>query len=62
MGQARNCLETELRQMSVTYPGSRTRLEADYFDQLDTKRMQQHHVRRLEQLGFEVILSPKQVA
>jgi hypothetical protein len=39
-----------------------TDLGADYFDKLDTQRVQQHHVRRLEQLGFEVTLSPKQVA
>jgi hypothetical protein len=39
-----------------------TDLGADYFDKLDTQRVQHHHVRRLEQLGFEVTLTPKQVA
>lgn len=33
-------------------------LGADYFDRLDTARTQQHHVRRLEQLGYTVTLSP----
>jgi len=39
-----------------------TDLGADYFDQLDTTRLQQHHIRRLEQLGFSVALTPKEVA
>ncbi len=33
-------------------------LGADYFDRLDTARTQQHHIRRLEQLGYTVTLSP----
>jgi len=33
-------------------------LGADYFDQLDTTRIERHHVRRLEQLGFKVDLTP----
>jgi transposase len=37
-------------------------LGADYFDQLDTARLQRHHVRRLEQLGYSVTLTPTQVA
>jgi hypothetical protein len=28
------------------------------FDQLDTTRIERHHVRRLEQLGFKVDLTP----
>jgi transposase len=39
-----------------------TDLGADYFDQLNTERLQQHHIRRLEQLGFSVTLTPKEVA
>jgi transposase len=39
-----------------------TELGADYFDQLNTERLQQHHIRRLEQLGFSVTLTPKEVA
>jgi transposase len=39
-----------------------TDLGADYFDKLDSARVHHHHVRRLEQLGFEVTLTPKQVA
>jgi transposase len=35
-------------------------LGADYFDKLDTTRIQQHHIRRLEQLGFTVTLTPKE--
>jgi hypothetical protein len=33
-------------------------LGLEYFDQLDTARMQRHHVRRLEQLGYTVTLTP----
>ncbi len=33
-------------------------LGGDYFDQLDKTRIQQHHVRRLEQLGYRVTLAP----
>jgi transposase len=33
-------------------------LGADYFDRLDATRLQRHHVRRLEQLGFAVQLTP----
>jgi transposase len=39
-----------------------TDLGADYFDQLDTARIQRHHVQRLEQLGFTVTLTPKEAA
>lgn len=34
-------------------------LGADYFDKLDSKRIEQHHIRRLEQLGYTVVLTPK---
>ena len=34
-------------------------LGIDYFDQLDADRLQRHHINRLEQLGFTVILTPK---
>jgi transposase len=37
-------------------------LGADYFDQLDTHRLQRHYVHRLEQLGFAVSLTPAEVA
>ena len=37
-------------------------LGADYFDTLDTARIQRHHVQRLEQLGFTVTLTPKEAA
>lgn len=37
-------------------------LGADYFDRLDAARLERHHVRRLEQLGFTVTLSPKEAA
>jgi transposase len=33
-------------------------LGADFFDKLDTSRIQRHHVRRLEQLGYTVTLTP----
>lgn len=39
-----------------------TDLGADYFEKLDTTRLQQHHIRRLEQLGYQVTLTPKGVA
>ncbi len=37
-------------------------LGAQYFDQLDAARLQHHHVRRLEQLGYAVTLTPSTVA
>jgi transposase len=35
-----------------------TDLGADYFDRWDTARIERHHVRRLEQLGYTVTLTP----
>ena len=35
-----------------------TELGADYLDRLDAARIERHHVRRLEQLGYTVTLSP----
>jgi transposase len=37
-------------------------LGAGYFDALDAARTERHHVRRLEQLGYTVQLSPKEAA
>jgi transposase len=37
-------------------------LGANYFDQLDRQRLQRHHVRRLEQLGYTVTLTPTPAA
>jgi transposase len=37
-------------------------LGAGYFDALDAARIERHHVRRLEQLGYTVQLSPKEAA
>ena len=37
-------------------------LETDYLDQLDAARLERHHVRRLEQLGSAVTLTPATVA
>jgi transposase len=37
-------------------------LGADYFEKLDTARIERHHVRRLEQLGYTVRLTPKDAA
>lgn len=39
-----------------------TDLGADYFDRLDAARLERHHVRRLEQLGDTVTLTPADVA
>jgi transposase len=35
-----------------------TDLGADYFDRLDTARIERHHIHRLEQLGYTVTLTP----
>jgi transposase len=35
-----------------------TELGVDYFDRLDAARIERHHVRRLEQLGYAVTLTP----
>ena len=37
-------------------------LGPDYFDRLDTARIQRHHVHRLEQLGYTVTLQPTEAA
>ncbi len=37
-------------------------LGVDHFDQLDKTRIERHHVRRLEQLGYTVTLRPGQAA
>jgi transposase len=37
-------------------------LGADYFDRLDTQRIQRHYVHRLEQLGYAVTLAPLELA
>ncbi|MBA3827024.1 MAG: IS110 family transposase [Ktedonobacterales bacterium] len=37
-------------------------LGADYFDKLDKTRLERQHVRRLEQLGYAVTLTPAQAA
>lgn len=36
-----------------------TDLGGDYFEKLDTTHLQQHHTRRLEQLGYTVTLPPQ---
>ncbi len=37
-------------------------LGADYFDKLDSARLERHHARRLEMLGYTVTLTPKEAA
>jgi hypothetical protein len=37
-------------------------LGPDYFDRLEQTQWERHHVRRVEQLGYEVTLAPKGVA
>ena len=39
-----------------------TDLGADYFDRLDTERLQRRYVQRLEQLGYTVTLNPAPAA
>jgi len=39
-----------------------TDLGADYFDKLDIQKVERHHIRRLEQLGYTVTLTPKEAA
>ncbi len=39
-----------------------TDLGADYFDRLDAAHLERHHVRRLEQLGYTVTLTPSTAA
>ncbi len=39
-----------------------TDLGVDYLDKLDTTRIERHHVRRLEQLGYTVTLTPTHAA
>jgi transposase len=35
---------------------------ADYFDKLNVVHIKRHHIRRLESLGFKVILEPMEAA
>jgi hypothetical protein len=37
-------------------------LGPDYFDHWEAARLERHHVRRLEQFGYTVTLTPKEVA
>jgi hypothetical protein len=37
-------------------------LGAAYFDHLEKNRLERHHTHRLEQLGYTVTLTPKEVA
>jgi hypothetical protein len=37
-------------------------LGGDYFDKLDQTRSQQHHIHRLEQLGYTVTLTSAKAA
>jgi transposase len=37
-------------------------LGSEYFDRLDAARLERLHVRRLEQLGYTVTLTPASVA
>lgn len=37
-------------------------LGVDYFDQLEKTRLERHHIRRLEQLGYTVTITPKEAA
>ena len=39
-----------------------TGLGADDFDKLDSEDIQRHHIRPLEQLGYQVTLTPKEAA
>jgi hypothetical protein len=39
-----------------------TDLGADYFDQRDRKRIELHHIHRLEQLGYTVTLHQREIA
>lgn len=39
-----------------------TDLGPDYFDKMEAERLQRHHVRRLEQLGYKVDLTPLHAA
>jgi len=39
-----------------------TDLGVDYFTKLDQQRLERHHIRRLEQLGYTVTLTPSSVA
>ena len=39
-----------------------TELGTEYFERLDTERIERHHVRRLEQMGYAVSLVPRDAA
>jgi hypothetical protein len=37
-------------------------LGTDYFEQLDKERIQRHHIRKLQPLGYTVTLTPAEAA
>jgi transposase len=66
-GKKKAIVALEHKLLVIIYHVLRTKkpysdLGADYFDQLEKTRLERHHIRRLEQLGYTVTLTPKEAA
>jgi transposase len=66
-GKKKALVALEHKLLIIIYHVLRTKkpysdLGADYFDHLEKNRLERHHIRRLEQLGYTVTLTPKEVA
>ena len=64
-GKKKALVALEHKLLIIIYHVLRTRkpysdLGADYFDRLEKNRLERHHIRRLEQLGYTVTLTPKE--
>ncbi len=65
-GKKKALVALEHKLLVIIYHVLRTKkpyhdLGADYFDQREKTRLERHHLHRLEQLGYSVTLTPKEV-
>lgn len=66
-GKKKATVALERKLLVIIYHVLRTKkpsseLGPDYFDQRQKTRLEQHHIHRLEQLGYTVTLTPKEAA
>jgi transposase len=65
-GKKKAIVALEHKLLIIIYHVLRTKtpyqdLGADYFDQREKVRLERHHIHRLEQLGYMVTVTPKEV-
>ncbi len=66
-GKKKAIVALERKLLVIIYHVLRTKkpyseLGPDYFDRMQKPRLEQHHIHRLEQLGYTVTLTPKEAA